>query len=146
MNACPDVGLEGLTPLQCQKILTLPGFHDAPEVDVLEHDGQQGVSAPHAAWELGAALADHSVPVADRAGVTVAQFLRMAADAWAAARTEEATDRALGRVRFLRLPECGAGGALHDAVEDAREGGASWAGVGWAVNASRQSAYERFTD
>lgn len=117
MNACPDVGLEGLTPLQCQKILTLPGFHDAPEVDVLEHDGQQGVSAPHAAWELGAA-----------------------------AKTEEVVDRALERVRLLRLLECEADVALHDAVEDVRGSGASGAGVGWALSTSRQSSYERFTD
>lgn len=73
----------------------------------------------------GAALADHSVPVDDRDGVAVAQFLRMAADAWVAAKTEEATDRALERVRFLRLLE---------------------RGVGWALNTSRQSAHERFTD
>ena len=124
----------------------MSGFHDTSEVDVLEHDGQQGVTAPHAAWELGAALADHSVPVDDRDGVAVAQFLRMAADAWAAAKTEEAADRALERVRFLRLLERGAGVALRDAVEDARGSGASWAGVGWALNTSRQSAYERFYD
>lgn len=104
------------------------------------------MTALHAAWGLGAALADHSVPVDDRDGVAVAQFLRMAADAWAGAKPEEATDQALERVRFLRLLERGAGAALHDAVKDAREGGASWARVGWAVNASRQSAYERFTD
>ncbi|EYT53305.1 hypothetical protein H488_0107465 [Kocuria sp. UCD-OTCP] len=116
------------------------------EVGVLEHDGLQGVTAPHAAWELGASLADHSVPVDDRDGVAVAQFLRMAADAWAAAKTDEAADRALERVRFLRLLERGAGVALHDAVNDARGSGASWAGVGWALNTSRQSAYERFTD
>lgn len=113
---------------------------------MLEHDGKQGVTAPHAAWGLGAALADHSVPVDDRGGVAVAQFLRMAADAWAAAKTEEAPDRALERVRFLRLLERGAGVALRDAVDDARGSGASWAGVGWALNTSRQSAYERFTD
>ncbi|MFF0903216.1 UNVERIFIED_CONTAM: hypothetical protein RF653_06030 [Kocuria sp. CPCC 205316] len=115
-------------------------------MDVLEHDGKRGVTAPHASWELGAALADHSVPVNDRDGVVVAQFLRMAADAWAAAKTEEATDRALERVRFLRLLELGAGVALHDAVEDARGSGASWVGVGWELNPSRQSAYERFFD
>jgi hypothetical protein len=114
-------------------------------VDVLEPDGQQGVTAPRAAWDLGAALADHSVPVDDRDGVAFAQFLHMAADAWTAAKTEEAADRALERVRFLRLLERGTGVALRDAVEDAREGGASWAGVGWALNTSRQSAYERFT-
>ena len=124
----------------------MSGFYDTSEVDVLEHEGQQGVTAPHAAWELGAALADHSVPVDDRDGVAVAQFLRMAADAWAAAKTEESTDRALERVRFLRLLERGAGVALRDAVEDARGSGASWAGVGWALNTSRQSAYERFSD
>ena len=116
------------------------------EVDVFEHEGQQGGTAPHAAWELGAALADHSVPVDGRDGVAVAQFLRMAADAWAAAKTEESADRALERVRFLRLLERGASVALHDAVGDARGSGASWAGVGWALNTSRQSAYERFTD
>jgi hypothetical protein len=54
-------------------------------VDVLEPDGQQGVTAPRAAWDLGAALADHSVPVDDRDGVAFAQFLHMAADAWTAA-------------------------------------------------------------
>lgn len=124
----------------------MSGIHDNSEVDVLEHDGKQGVTAPHAAWELGASLADHSVPVDDRDGVAMAQFLRMAADAWASAKTEEAADRALERVRFLRLLECGAGVALHDAVEDARRSGASWAGVGWALSTSRQSAYERFTD
>ncbi|MBD2763535.1 hypothetical protein IEE92_13455 [Kocuria sp. cx-116] len=123
----------------------MSGFHDTPEVDVLEHDGKQGVTAPHAAWELGAALADNSVPVDDRDGVAVAQFLRMAADAWVASKTEEAADRALERVRFLRLLERGAGVALHDAVDDARGSGASWAGVGWALNTSRQSPYERFT-
>ena len=123
----------------------MSGFHDTPEVGVLERDGLQGVTAPHAAWELGAALADHSVPVDDRDGVAVAQFLRMAADAWAAAKTDEAADRALERVRFLRLLERGAGVALRDAVADARGSGASWAGVGWALNTSRQSAYERFT-
>ena len=112
---------------------------------MLERDGQQGVTAPHAAWELGAALADHSVPVDGRDGVAIAQFLRMAADAWAAAKTEESADRTLERVRFLRLLERGAGVALHDAVENARGDGASWAGVGWALNTSRQSAYERFT-
>ncbi|MUN64771.1 hypothetical protein GMA12_16760 [Kocuria sediminis] len=112
---------------------------------MLEHDGQQGVTAPHAARVLGAALADQSVPVDDRDGAAVAQFLRMAADAWATAKTEESTDRALERMRLLRLLERGAGVALHDAVEDARGSGASWAGVGWALNASRQSAYERFT-
>ena len=116
------------------------------EVDVVKHEGQQGVTAPHAAWELGAALADHSVPVDGRDGVAVSQFLRMAADAWAAAKTEECTDRALERVRFLRLLERGAGVALHEAVEDARGSGVSWARVGWALNTSRQSAYERFTD
>ena len=42
----------------------------------------------------------------------------MAADAWAAAKTEDAADRALERVRFLRLLERGAGVALHDAVEN----------------------------
>ena len=113
---------------------------------MFEHDGQQGVTAPHAAWELRTALADHSVLVDDRNGVAVAQFLRMAVDAWAAAKPEEITDRALERVRFLRLLGRGAGVALHDAVEDARGSGASWAGVGWALNTSRQSAYERFTD
>jgi hypothetical protein len=97
---------------------------------VLEHDGQQGVTAPHAAWVLGVALADHSVPVDNRDGVAVAQFLRVAAVAWAAAKTQESADRALKRVRFLRL----------------LERGASWAGVGWALNTSRQSAYERFTN
>ncbi|WJZ68551.1 hypothetical protein [Kocuria rosea] len=75
----------------------------------------------------------------------MAQFLRMAADAWATAKAVESADRALERVRFLRLLERGAGVALRDAVEDARESGASWAGVGWALNTSRQSAYERFT-
>ncbi|GAB2625834.1 hypothetical protein GCM10009696_34810 [Kocuria himachalensis] len=85
----------------------MSGFYDTSEVDVLEHEGQQGVTAPHAAWELGAALADHSVPVDGRDGVAVSQFLRMAADAWAAAKTEECTDRALERVRFLRLLERG---------------------------------------
>ena len=113
---------------------------------MLEHDEKQGVTAPHAAWELGASLADHSVPVDDRDGVAVAQFLRMAADAWAVAKTEDASDRALERVRFLRLLERGAGVALRDAVGDARGSGASWAGVGWALNTSRQSAYERFSD
>jgi hypothetical protein len=120
------------------------GFHDTPEVDMLRHNGKQGVTAPHVAWELGASLADHSVSVDDRYGVAVAQFLRIAADAWAAAKTEEAADRALERVRFLRLLERGAGVALRDAVVDARGSGASWAGVGWALNTSRQSAYERF--
>ncbi|MEX5235840.1 hypothetical protein [Kocuria arenosa] len=114
-------------------------------MDVLEHDGKQGVTAPHAAWELGAALGVHAVPVDDRNGVAVAQFLRMAADAWAATKAGEAADRALERVRFLRLLERGAEVALGDAVEDARESGASWAGVGWALNTSRQSAHERFT-
>lgn len=113
---------------------------------MLEHDGQQGVTAPHAAWELGVALANNSVPVDGRDGVAVAQFLRMAADAWAAAKTEESADRALERVRFLRLLERGAGVALRDAVEGARGSGASWSGVGWALNTSRQSACERFTD
>lgn len=94
----------------------------------------------------GAALADHSVPVDGGDGVAIAQFLRMAADAWAAAKTVESTDRALERVRFLRLLERGAGMALRDAVEDARGSRASWAEVGWALNTSRQSAYERFTD
>lgn len=112
---------------------------------MFEHDGQQGVTAPHAAWELGAALADHCVPVDDRDGVAVAQFLRMAADAWADAKTEVPVDRALEQVRFPRLLERGAGVALRDAVEDARGSGASWAGVGWALNTSRQSAYERFS-
>lgn len=113
---------------------------------MLEHNGQQGVTAPHAAWGLRVALAHHSVPVDDRDGVAVAQFLRMAADAWSAAKTEEGAGRALDQVRFLRLLERGAGVALHDAVEDARGSGASWAEVGWALNTSRQSAYERFTD
>ena len=113
---------------------------------MLEPDGQQDVTEPHAAWELGASLADHSVPVDDRDGVAVAPFLRMAADAWAAAKTDEAADRAMERVRFLRLLERGAGVALHDTVRDARGSGASWAGVGWALNISRQSAHERFTD
>ena len=113
---------------------------------MLERDGKQGVTALHAAWGLGAALADHSVPVDDRDGVAVAQFLRMAADAWATAKTEEVADRALERVRFLRLLERGAGVAPRDAVQDARGSGASWAGVGWSLNTSRQSAYERFTD
>ncbi|MFC4905567.1 hypothetical protein [Kocuria oceani] len=112
---------------------------------MLEHDEQQGVTAPRAAWELGAALADHSVPVDDRDGVAVAQFLRMAADAWAATKTEESIDRALERVRFLRLLERGAGVARRDAVGDARGSEASWARVGWSLNTSRQSAYERFT-
>lgn len=103
-------------------------------------------AVPHVAWELGKALADHSVPVDGRDGVAVAQFLRMAADAWAAAKSEESADHVLGRVRFLRLLKRGAGVALRDAVEDARGGGASWAGIGWALNTSRQSAYERFTD
>ena len=50
----------------------MSGFYDTLEVDVLEHDGKHGVTASHAAWELGAALADHSVPVDDRDGVAVA--------------------------------------------------------------------------
>ncbi len=108
----------------------MPGLHGTQEVGALDHDGKQGVTAPHAAWELGAALADHPVPVDDRDGVVVAQFLRMAADAWAAAKTEDAADRALERMRFLRLLERGAGVALHDVVEDAR--GAEHPGPGWA--------------
>lgn len=59
----------------------MSGFHDTSEVVVFEHDGRQGVTAPHAAWGLGTALAAHSVPVNDRDGVAVAQFLRMATDA-----------------------------------------------------------------
>ena len=96
---------------------------------VLEQ-GKSGMTVPHAAWELRSALAVHSEAVDDRDGVAVAQFLRVAAVAWAAAKTQESADRALKRVRFLRL----------------LERGASWAGVGWALNTSRQSAYERFTD
>jgi hypothetical protein len=111
-------------------------------VDVLEHDEKQCVAAPHAAWELGVTLADSSVPVDDCDGVAAAQFLCMAADVRAAVKTEEAADRALERVRFLRLLERGAGVALHNAVEDARGSGASWAGGGGALNTSRQSAYE----
>lgn len=88
------------------------------------------MTAPRAAWKLGAALADHSVPVDDRDGVAVSQFLRMAADAWAAAKAVEAADRALERVRFLHLLERGAGVALHDAVENA-PGERSILGCGW---------------
>ena len=44
-----------------------------------DNNGQQMVTAPRAAWELEAALAAHSVPVDDRDGVSVAQFLQMAA-------------------------------------------------------------------
>jgi len=110
-----------------------------------ENIGQQMVTAPRAAWELGAALAAHSTPVNDRDGVSVAQFLQMAADAWAATKTEGPADRALERVRFLRLLEHGADMALQGAVDDAREAGTSWAGVGWALNTSRQSAHQRFT-
>lgn len=111
-----------------------------------EHDGQQTVTATRAAWDLGAALAGHPTPVDDRDGLALAQFLQMAADAWAASRTNDAGDRALERVRLLRLVERGADVALRDAVDDAREAGASWAGVGWALSTSRQSAYQRFTD
>lgn len=110
-----------------------------------DNNGQQMVTAPRAAWELGAALAAHSVPVDDRDGVSVAQFLQMAAAAWAAMKTDEPADRALERVRFLRLVERGADVALQAAVDEAREAGASWAGIGWALNTSRQSAYQRFT-
>lgn len=123
----------------------MSGFHDSEEVAVNKDSGQQGMTAPRAAWDLGAALADHSVPVDDRDGVSVAQFLRMAADAWASAKTDEAADRALERVRFLRLVERGTGVALQEAVDDAREMDVSWAGIGWALNTSRQSAYQRFT-
>jgi hypothetical protein len=56
-------------------------------VDVFECEEKQGVTAPHAAWELGAALADHSVPVDGHDGVAVGQFLHRAADAWAMATT-----------------------------------------------------------
>ena len=65
------------------------------------------MTVPHTAAELKAALVDRSVPADDRDGVAVAQYLRMAADAWAAARTEEIADRTLGRSRFLRLLERG---------------------------------------
>ncbi|PAU89206.1 hypothetical protein CK505_13950 [Kocuria sp. WN036] len=78
------------------------------------------MTVPHTAAELKAALVDRSVPADDRDGVAVAQYLRMAADAWAAARTEEIADRTLGRSRFLRLLERGASLALHDAVQDVR--------------------------
>ena len=87
-----------------------------------------------------------SVPVDGRDGVAGAQFLRMAADAWAAAKTEEAGDRALGRVRFLRLLELGVVVALCDAVQDTPGSGASWAGVYWGLSSSRQSVYQRFAD
>lgn len=123
----------------------MSGFHSSAEVAVDEDVGQQAVTAPRAAWELGAALADHSVPVDDRGGASMSEFLRMASDAWAAAKTDEPAGRALEKVRFLRLVERGSDVALQGAVEDAREVGASWAGVGWALNTSRQSAYQRFT-
>lgn len=38
------------------------------------------------------------------------------------------------------------GVALHDVAEDAQVRGASWSGVDWALNTSRQSAYERSAD
>lgn len=79
---------------------------------------QHGMTAPHTARELRAAPADHFVPVDDRDGVAVAQYLCTAADAWAAAETEETADRARERVRSLRRLERGAVVALHDAVQD----------------------------
>ena len=106
---------------------------------------QQGTTAPWAAWDLGAALAHAANSVEDHDGEGLASYLRMAADAWAAANTEEPKDRALARVRFLRLVELGADLALHNAVEIARGAGASWAGIGSALGTSRQTAHQRFT-
>lgn len=91
-----------------------------------ENSGQQGVTAPYAACELGAALADHPVPVNDRGEIAVAQFLRMAVNAWAAAKAKKATDRALDRMKCLHLLECGASVALHDAVDNAWGRGPRW--------------------
>lgn len=105
---------------------------------------QQGTTAPWAAWDLGAALAHAANPVEDPDGEGLATYLRMAADAWAAANTDDSKDRALARARFLRLMELGADLALHDAVGDARGAGASWADVGSALGTSRQTAHQRF--
>ena len=106
---------------------------------------QQGTTAPWAAWDLGAALAHAANPVENGDGEGLASYLRMAADAWAAAHAEDPKDRALARVRFLRLVELGADLALHDAVDVARGAGASWAGLGSALGTSRQTAHQRFT-
>ena len=118
-----------------------------PEETTMEdrEEQQQGVTAPWAAWDLGAALAQAANPVEDHDGEGLASYLRMAADAWAASNTEDPQDRALARVRFLRLVELGADLALHDAVDVARGAGASWAGLGSALGTSRQTAHQRFT-
>lgn len=81
-----------------------------------ESDGQQAVTAPRVAWELGAALADHRVPVDGRDGVAVAQFLRMSAD------------RALERVNFLRMVERRAEVALWRTSGQSRRHGPGSAG------------------
>ncbi|MBD2763563.1 hypothetical protein IEE92_13605 [Kocuria sp. cx-116] len=111
-----------------------------------DRDEQQGTTAPYAAWDLGAALAHAANPVEDTDRKDLASYLRMAADAWAASHAEEPKDRALARVRFLRLVELSADLALHDAVDNARGAGASWAGIGSALGTSRQTAHQRFTD